>query len=104
MSNQEKQRFQEQLNEVNVRREAGEKAVERLKVELLSKTKECDELKKENRRLRQDHEARVKEIEMNLYQLQGREGNQNTKPTNYDPKGYDLVESAKVEDYSKVFT
>jgi len=52
---QEKQRVQEELDEVNSRREAGEKAVERLKVELLSKAKECDELRKENKKLRKDY-------------------------------------------------
>lgn len=101
----EKLRVQEELDEVNSRRETGEKAVERLKVELLNKSKECDELKKENKRLRRDYEARVKEAEMNLQQHQGREAIQNaSKPLNYDSKGFDLIESAKVEDYSKVFT
>lgn len=53
---QEKCRMKEELDEVNARREAGEKAVERLKVELLSKSREGDELKKENNRLRKNYE------------------------------------------------
>lgn len=39
---------------------------------------------------------------MNMQHLQ-RDQNP-SRPLNYEPKGFDLVESAKVDDYSKVFT
>lgn len=40
-----------------------------------------------------------------MQHFQGREGNQSaSRPLNYQSKGFDLVESAKVDDYSKVFT
>ena len=46
------------MSDANSRREQAEKAVERLRVELINKSRESDELKKENRRMRHEMEAR----------------------------------------------
>lgn len=50
----EKKATKDELDDANSKREAVEKAVERLKVELVNKSKETDQLKKDNRRLRHE--------------------------------------------------
>ena len=60
----EKKGLKDDLDDANSKRESVEKAVERLKVELVNKSKEVDDLRKECRKMKHEMEVRMKEYEM----------------------------------------
>ena len=100
----EKKGLKGQLEEANSKRESVEKAVERLRVELVNKVKEVDELKKEIRKIKHQMEMKLKDYEMqsNNVHYPPRQI-QNASRKKYDKM--DVVESVRLDgEYSKVFT